>query len=542
MQGKPVLALLAMVGFAASVLLIATQAAAVPPGTEAPVAETDKGQVIGELRGDVAVFLGIPYAAPTGGAARFRPAQPREPWSTPLEATELAAPCAQTAQLGMPSTNEDCLIVNVFAPRQLAGRRPVMVFVHGGFYTGSSSNPFDATALVEQAKVVVITVNYRLGAFGMLALPGLVSESPNGTAGNYAVLDQQAALRWVQRNIENFGGDPRNVTYFGQSAGAGFLTAHLVAPESANLFARGISQSLPGQITRTLAQAQTVWLTAINRANLAPPQGVSLGCPTTLAADELVSCLRAAPADKVAAIATVTTASPIVDGRVIPVAPLSAFRSGEFHRVPVIVGSNRDEGTFFVSAPITSQAAYEANLAGRFGPGAVPGLLAQYPASRFGGSFTQAFAAAMGDQLISCNSELTRQALSAFVPVYGYEFSQPNPALLRPVPSIPGLVSGATHTAELAYVFGTAAGAPLPPGADLDLSEKMIAYWTSFAHGGDPNVPAGQGRKAGFEDRPDWPAYGGREPSLLSLSTPVSVESVAAFNQEHTCAFWNPVP
>ena len=503
----------------------------------APMVTTDSGEVVGMVRGDAAVFLGIPYAAPTGGANRFRPPQPREPWSAPLQATQLAVPCAQTAQLGAPSVNEDCLILNVFAPRQLAGRRPVMLFVHGGFYTGSSSNPYNAQAIVEQAKVVVVTVNYRLGAFAAMTLPALSAENPSRTSGNTALLDQQAALRWVKRNIERFGGDPGNITFFGESAGAGFLVAHLLAPSSAGLFEWGISQSLPGVPSRTLAQAEAAWLAAINRANQPAPQGVDLGCPTTLMPDELLACLRAVPANKLATVAG--GSAPIVDGHVVPLSFSQAAESGQFNRVPLIMGSNHDEGTFFVNASIPSQAAYQGALAGMFGSGSVASIVLRYPASQYGGSFTQAFAAVFGDWLISCGTERVRRALSRYSAVYGFEFGQNPAALLRPVVQLPDVTLGATHTAELAYVFGLDANGPLQPGPHLDLSEKFIAYWTGFARTGDPNTPAGQGAKAGYEDRPQWPAYRGADPQLLSLATPVTVNSVADFNADHQCAFWD---
>ncbi|HZV74972.1 MAG TPA: carboxylesterase family protein [Conexibacter sp.] len=519
---------------ALAALMCLPAAAQADASDSSPAVRTDKGVVVGAAQGGVARFIGIPYAAPTGGANRFRAPQPRQPWSTPLQATQQVAPCAQDAY-GVRSDNEDCLILNVFAPPRLAGRKPVMVYLHGGGYTAGTSNDFDPTAIVERAGVVVVTVDYRLGAFGFLALPGLDAESPHGTSGNYALLDQQAALRWVQRNIARFGGNPRNVTLFGGSAGAGSIVSQLVSPGAAGLFQRGIVQSLPSTANRTLDEAQNEWLAAIDQANLPAPDGVDLGCPTDVAPSALVACLEAAPAQKLADVGQdVASSGPIVDGYVIPTFQQDAFSTGRFNRVPLILGSNLNEGTFFVSSSIPTQADYLSALEGVVGPAFAPQVAAMYPADAYGGSYTLAYAAVLGDVIITCPTQQVRAALSRHVPVYGYEFRQPDPVLFYETSTLPDMVLGDTHLSELAYVFGVdAEGAPLPAGPDRALSQTVIDYWTGFARTGSPNLPDGSAR-------PHWPSYqDGSNSRLLSLSTPVTTASGAAFNADHHCDVWN---
>ncbi|MGH9045441.1 MAG: carboxylesterase/lipase family protein [Acidimicrobiales bacterium] len=510
--------------------------ASTPPPI-APVVKTSDGPVVGAFDRGVAEFLGVPYAATTAGANRWRPPQPIERSSTPLSTTSFAQPCAQTAQAGPASDNENCLALNIYAPRTLRGKHPVLVFLHGGANTGGSSNAYTANLMPARTGAVVVGVNYRLGFLGFGALPGLNAENSHGSSGNYGLLDQQAALRWIKRNIASFGGDPREVTLFGQSAGAIDTIDQLVSPEAKGLFERAISESLVGPgATETLDQATADSIAAINRADEPPPNGVDLGCPTTVSPAALVACLRAA---SIAKLATIASPGPIIDGYVVPRQPIEAFASGHFNHVPVVLGSNHDEGTllFFVSSSVPSQAAFDSAIGERFGAANEAAIVSRYPARRYRGSFTQALAAAVGDALIACNTEAFRRVISPYVPTYGYEFNQLNPALLLPVSSAPGIIQGDTHTSELAYVFGFSARGALGP-SDLALSKKFMTYWVRFAQSGDPNVPMSQ-HASGIDRLPKWHLYHGRRPMLLSLGTPVEPESVASFDAVHNCEFWN---
>ncbi len=217
---------------AAACLLAASPAAFAKDGGFAPTADTDKGRVIGLHSGKFAEFRGIPYAAAPVGALRFRAPQPRAAWSQPLDATSFGSPCPQTVRLGSPSLNEDCLYLNVYAPLY-RDRRPVLVFIHGGSFNAGNGGvtaggpDYRGTDITEQSDAVVVTVNYRLSILGFLASPALDAENPAGVSSNYGLQDQQEALRWVQRNIAQFGGDPGNVTIFGESAGGISVLYHL---------------------------------------------------------------------------------------------------------------------------------------------------------------------------------------------------------------------------------------------------------------------------------------------------------------------------
>ena len=299
-------------------------------------------------------YLGIPYAAPPVGDLRWRPPQSPPRWRAPRDATTFANHCPQHASpFGFESTTEDCLYLNVFTPgKRERGRGhsrdrrhqrhkrherhedlPVMVWLHGGGLTVGESDDYDPTRLVQQG-VVVVTLNYRLGYLGFLAHPALSAESGGGS-GNYGLMDQQAALRWVQRNIERFGGDDDNVTIFGQSAGGLSVHSNLASPRAKGLFDRAIAQSgaYAWQIP-SLAAAEASGTSAANQ----------LGC-----ADQSAACLRSAPLETILTAQPTTEGSivPNVDGNVLPRTIGSAIESGDFNRVPVIEGTTHDEFTIF---------------------------------------------------------------------------------------------------------------------------------------------------------------------------------------------------
>ena len=328
------------------------------------VVRTDRGTVRGIETPSMHAFLGIPYAAAPVGNLRWQPPRPHAPWNEPLDASSFGDHCPQPPSLtSRPSVTEDCLFLNVFTPRREHGRdwgghggeghdgddrdgrgdrhdgrdergRPVMVWIFGGGLTTGESDDYDPVRLVNEGAIVV-TFNYRLGVLGFLAHPALSAESPHRVSGNYGLLDQQFALRWVRRNIASFGGDPDNVTIFGLSAGGLSVHAQLASPGATGLFRRAIVQSGAYSLGQpTLADAQAFGAVVAGQA----------GCATA-------ACLRALPVTTILALQDTAFPNgmlPVVDGKTLPQSIGAAFGSGLFNRVPVIEGSTHDEGRFFV--------------------------------------------------------------------------------------------------------------------------------------------------------------------------------------------------
>jgi len=490
---------------------------------ESVTVQTVEGPVAGNLGGNLTSFLGIPYAAPPVGDLRFRAPAPHAPWAEPLQANTYGSPCPQSARLGSPSTNEDCLFLNVWAPPQGSGH-PVLVFIHGGSFNAGSGGAvaggpdYSGADIAAKSGAVVVTINYRLGILGFLAAAALDAETAGHVSGNYGLLDQQAALGWVHRNIAAFGGDAGNVTLFGESAGGISILYQLVSPGAAGLFQHAIVESANDGTTLPLGVAETVE-TPILKA---------LGCD---AAD--TGCLRRVPVEDI--IKSGLNAGPPVDGHTVPRQPVAALADGHFQHVPVIVGTNATEGTYFlavaarsVQRPLT-QADYEAIIRTNYPGAAVKRIEAAYPIDGYS-SPGQALAAIETDSFFACPSDAVRLALAEQVPVFGYEFTQAAPVHNFPLPEPFGIGLGQAHTTELAYVFGhDGDGAPLR-GGDLALSDRMIGYWGSLAAGGNPN-----GAEAAA-DGVSWPRYRPGEARILSLGTPV--EAGAGFAQSHHCALW----
>ena len=529
---------------ATACLLAASPAAFARDGGFAPTADTDKGRVIGLHSGKVAEFRGIPYAAAPVGALRFQAPQPRAAWSQPLDATSFGSPCPQTARLGSPSLNEDCLYLNVYAPLY-RDRRPVLVFIHGGSFNAGSGGvtaggpDYRGTDITEQSDAVVVTVNYRLSILGFLASPALDAENPAGVSSNYGLQDQQEALRWVQRNIAQFGGDPGNVTIFGESAGGISVLYHLVSPGSAGLFQRAIIESGNDGASFPLKPVEVA----------EGPIVAALGCDPKAAAAALAACLRALPVERI--VNSGLNVGPPIDGVTVPDNPRTLLASGRFNRVPVIAGTNRNEGTYFIAVAANAAGRtptavdYDAVIRTNFGAAAAPGIEAAYPLSAYP-SPAQALAAIQTDSFFACPTDAVRRALMPYVTVLGYEFSQPNPVQNFPLPPAPAnLTLGDSHTTELAYVFGhDRNGARLPTRADRVLSNHMIDYWTNFASSGDPNLElSGRGRvslvdlvEAVVEQRAYWPRFTALSGLVQQLSTPIRPE--ADFADAHRCALW----
>ncbi|MET0596198.1 MAG: carboxylesterase family protein [Polyangiaceae bacterium] len=449
---------------------------------------TDRGPVVGRAQGSVTSFLGIPYAAPPIGDRRLKAPEPHAPWTTPLQASSFGAACPQGIDLTGASTvwDEDCLTLNVWSPEHAAGTTlPVMVFIHGGaFRNGSSNKPlYDGAALAALGRVVVVSMNYRLGALGFMAHSALSAEDSHGSSGNYGILDQQAALRWVHSNVRGFGGDPEKVTIFGESAGSMSVCVHLVSPLSAGLFRRGMGES--GSclyFTRPLRGAQA------SAETRGAAVAVALGCQ----GDDVPSCLRAKPAsafldaeDDPSSDVGFAEAmpQPNIDGYVLSESPSASFVAGRFAEVDAfLAGTNADDATLFTRQKmIANETEYRAAIFA-ITPDHADDVLSFYPASGGAyGSAKAAYDAFITDFTFLCPTRKQLAALAARgVATYLYRFEK-----LTPFGRASGL--GVYHAAELPFVFGNLSEVSGTSDAARALAASMGGYWTRFAAAGDPN-------------------------------------------------------
>ncbi len=491
------------------------------------LARTDAGLIRGVSTDYGARFLGVPYAAAPVGDLRWQSPQPAAPWDGVRDANEFGGNCAQPfSPFGIPSVSEDCLYLNVYQPksiyrgRLLNRKRPVMVWIHGGAFQFGESQDFDPAKLAKNGTVVV-TINYRLGALGFLAHPALSANSPTGTSGNYGIQDQQAALRWVQNNIANFGGDPNNVTIFGESAGGLSVHTHLASPESAGLFHRAIIQSGAYALQQPPLPAWEFVGTGIAAA---------MGCP-----DQSLDCLQGLSVEQILAGQDPGAVGylPNVDGLTLPTTVLDALQTGQFNRVPVIQGSNSNEYSLFTSllfelagTPITPEFYPVAiTLATGLPAEVVPLVLAEYPLENFP-SPSEALNAVGTDFLFACNAQTSNRLLSQFVPTYAYEFADDDaPQIYLPPVSFD---YGAYHAAEIQYVMDPQNDFPIEPlnRQQRWLSKQMVNYWTSFSRFGKPFTIAA----------PFWKQYQVGEEKVQSLQP--GITRVNDFNQRHHCDFW----
>jgi para-nitrobenzyl esterase len=514
----------------ASIVVLAAQLAhaAVPAGRRTEV-DTTSGPVRGTESASALLYLGIPYAEAPIGALRWQPPKPRRPWKAMRDATRFGSPCPSGLADKALNASEDCLYLNVYVPkRPKAPSRepnfPVMVWIHGGANAGGAGEFYDPTPLLKAGDgVVVVTLNYRLGAFGFLAHPAL--DAQGHAAVNYGIMDQQLALAWVRDNIGHFGGDPHNVTIFGESAGGLNTTTHLISPFSQGLFHRAIIQSGAYLLdTPSLASSQALGVEFAKRA----------GC-----VEQTAKCLRALSPEAILANAgdVNTTMSSFhqatVDGRILPESHRSALAAGRFARVPVLVGNNADEGRLGVSGGFTwaeHQKKLETDLPAASKDPATARALYSQPRYR---TAADAASAADGDRTFACTALHSSRLISRWVPTYSYEFAD----------SASGRF-GATHAAELKYLFNFALPSEFKTGrwgeawkalegrpdtlapASRHLAEVMQASWTSFARSGKPESsmlsrwpPASQGIQLLAPER-------------------LVVESPTSFAERHQCAFW----
>jgi para-nitrobenzyl esterase len=452
----------------------------------------------------VRVFLGIPYAAPPVGDLRWKAPQPVASWTGVREADHFGARCTQASVFSDmvfrdTGTSEDCLYLNVWTPAQSARERlPVMVWIYGGgFQAGATSEPRQDGEVLAAKGVVVVSMNYRLGVFGFYSHPELTKESGHDASGNYGLMDQVEALRWVRQNIEAFGGDPAKVTIFGESAGSFSVCALMASPLAHGLFARAIGES--GAFFGNTLAAKTL--------TKSEQQGVKFAAAQKA---ESLAALRAIPAEKLLAAARSVGGGfgfgPSIDGYFLPSTALEIYAAGKQSQVPLLAGWNADEGSYQVltAKEKMTAAKFATQLHDKFGNDEAT-VLKLYPV----GSDDEALRSAKdlaGDQFIAYSTwkwiEMQRQ--TGGNPVYRYLFGRVRPSPPEAmVNGVPASQFGATHASEIEYVFGALDSNKnyVWPPADYKLSELIETYWTNFAKTGDPNGPA----------VPKWPANASRD-------------------------------
>ncbi len=497
---------------------------------------TNSGPVIGNQSADLRTFLGIPYASAPIGALRWQPPQPVGRWTTPLQATSFGSVCTQAASdLFDPGSgerikgSENCLFLNVYAPGSQAPAKgmPVMVWIHGGGFVLGSGSEYDGSVLARKHNVVVVTLNYRLGPLGFLALPSLSAEGGVQKSGNYGLLDQQAAMKWVRDNISVFGGDPGNVTLFGESAGGMSVCAQLTSPAANGLFQKAIIQSgLCGSPNNNVTLASA----ALRNLNYAAKLGCRLGG---------LPCLRKLDAGTITKTAVPGIRglgnlvwSPVYGTPLLPLPLQNAFERGAFARVPVMSGTNHDEGRLFVG--LASPDGKPLQLPKYWaGTGLLVGarnnqrVLAQYPVRKFG-TPALAFATVFTDAMFSCPALRVDQALARYVPLYAFEFNDPQAVTTLKVP--PGLTSlGAFHSSGLVYIFQTPLAGLANPSqfspAQSELSEQFSAAWANFAISANPSSPG-------------WLPS---QPDRINMQTfsPAGSRPNPAFAADHNCSLWS---
>jgi len=431
---------------------------------------------------EVRVYKGIPFAAPPVGELRWRAPRPAGHWDGIRKADEFGAICMQQAAGRGPAPNmsEDCLFLNVWTAAKSAGdRRPVMVWLHpGGYTSGSGSSPaYDGENLAKKG-VVLVTVNYRLGIFGFFSHPELTKESDRHASGNYAFMDQIAALQWVQKNIAAFGGDPKRVTIFGDSAGAASLSNLMGSPLAKGLFQRAIAES-----------GGWLGLSVNPMRKLADAEQAGMKTAESLGAKSLAE-LRAKPAADV--LKAGRGGGPVIDGWVLPEDVGTVFAEGKQNDVPLLVGSNKDEGTFFIQ-PAGAERFIEQSRR-RFGDLADT-FFKLYPADsdeQANASQLAAFRDELGFVMRNWARLETKTGKSkAFLYYFTHE-----PPTAQGSPR-GGRGTGATHGAEAQYVFENLLGNRPWTALDHQLADTVSSYWVNFATHGDPN---GKGL-------PPWPAY-----------------------------------
>lgn len=479
-------------------------------GAAAGAVVTDSGTVQGVRDGALTVYKGIPFAAPPLGTLRWREPQPVTSWSGVRSAKSFAPACMQTG-VSMPgetppTTSEDCLYLNVWTPtRRPHARLPVIVWIYGGgFFNGSASMPLYWGDRLAQKGAVVVTFGYRVGPFGFLALPELTAESDHHASGNYGFMDQIAALRWVQRNIAQFGGDPARVTIAGQSAGAASVSILMASPLAKGLFARAIAES--GGLFEPTQLAPNYELANAERDGESYMRSVGA---------KSLSELRALPADALLKGKAGEISHPVLEPYVLARSPYDAFVAGDQNDVPILIGSNADEARSLIADLETVKAAsFEADIAKRWGA-LPPQLLAAYP-HRTDAEAVRARLDFERDLRFGWDMWAWARlaAMHGAQAVYYYHFAHAPPFPANSVYAN----WGASHYSELWYTFDHLGQEPWAwTAADRRLADAISRYWVNFARTGNPNGDA----------LPVWPRFTLDAPVVLYLDDPIHVGPIA---------------
>jgi len=472
-----------------------------------PVVDAPAGKIEGVIEGSVRVFKGIPYVLPPVGVARWKPPAPMPRWEGVRKATDFGPACLQPKPTlsniytrdPMPMS-EDCLTLNIWAPVE-ARNAPVFFWIYGGALVGGASRePFyDGTRLASQG-LIVVSINYRVGVLGWLAHPELSAESPDGVSGNYGLLDQIEALRWVRRNIASFGGDPSNVTIAGESAGALSVMYLMAAPSARGLFSKGIAES-----------AYMLSVPALKHRSFGTPSAEESG--TKLAAAlhaQNIAALRAMDAATLAESAPAVgyVPWPAIDGHVLPRQLVEVFDRGEQASIPILIGFNSGEIRslrILAPPPPATASEYETQIRDRY-LDLADEFLRLYPSN----NLQESIWATTRDALYGWTAERlarkqTALGQSAFLYLFDHGYPAEESANLH-----------AFHASELPYVFGTFdATPPLWPKIpdtpeEKKLSDAMIGYWSSFVRTGQPRAA----------NEPDWPAFGSKSAYMAFTDAP----------------------
>jgi para-nitrobenzyl esterase len=527
---------------------LASTAAAVPPAAATSAASagaghglivaTDRGLVEGMYAEGTDQFPGIPYAAPPTGALRWAAPRPTVRWSGIRPATSYGGRCAQLASGNGPRVdNEDCLYLNVYTPPGAAsrdggstvsrdggrGRLPVLVMIHGGGLTTGAGDQHDGSLIVTTDHIIVVSINYRLGPFGFLNIPGLGTGRATAS-GNFGLLDQEAALRWVRDNAAAFGGDPGKVTIAGESAGGWSVCALLTSPPARGLFRGAIMQS-GSCYSQSPATAQAAGLAFAKQA----------GCPDPATA---AACLRALPESALLDASASYGAVFTYGGPELPHPDAAAVASGRYDHVPLLIGENHNEGrTFAQGFTGLTQAQADGVITSIYGSRA-PGILARYPWASYPSPYTAAYM--IGDiwtdsgfltGIGGCTAQSLAGQFASSTRTYMYQFDDLNAPGLNN--DHPGYQWGAGHAMELAYLWpsftnGFSLYDELTP-AQLELSRQMVRYWGAFTAAGAPEVPG----------QPGWPQYASGRLMSLRHGDQTQTITAGAYGAEHQCSFWN---
>jgi para-nitrobenzyl esterase len=483
---------------------------------------TASGSVRGIIEDNIAVFKGIPYAAPPVGANRWRPPQAVQPWKEVRDATKFCADCPQAGWprgSGMSKTsNEDCLFLNIWKPAVATNKSklPVMVWIHGGAFVFGSGSGLSGAAFAKQ-DVILVSINYRLGRLGFFAFPALSKENPKEFKGSYAYMDQIAALEWIQKNIGAFGGDPKNVTIFGESAGGVSVQSLLTIPSAKGLFQKAIVESGGGRDGVLTARpidkdnadvnypisAETIGVNFAKRYNIEGTDAGALQKLRALSASEIVDDGQETAGQN----GPPTSSGPILDGRLITETAESVYKAGRQNLVPIIIGSNSAE----VSGGFINAGSKE-ELLSLFGSVENEFSTAYDPDGK--ADFGKMLTLVTTDKVWAEPARFTARAFTAKkAPAYLYLFSYVPESMKQ------RMKYGASHASEIPYVFGNLVdgyGFKAEP-KDREVAKMMNAYWINFAKTGNPNG----------KDLPEWKAYSANRNEVFEFKSDGSAATVA---------------